>query len=143
WLGWRSSAAATSRSARTRTRPPSSTTCRWARGWRGARASRRTASSTSTSTRGSGAQVALRADLVRLGKPALDLRIHLVRRMEPEDVHLVARRVDVDPPEPRAIAAPRQDDVAVHPVEAERQRGEAHAHLEGDPGLLRDQGHRA
>lgn len=49
---------------------------------------------------------------------------------------LVAWRDDVDAPETRALQPAREHDVAVYPTPPQREGGEAHAHLEGNPRLL-------
>ena len=85
----------------------------------------------------------LLTDHVRLGQPLLDLRVDLGRPVQPEYVHLVARRYDVNAAKTRAFEPAGQHDVAVNPVAAEAEGGEAHPDLEGDPGLLWQDLHRA
>jgi hypothetical protein len=81
-------------------------------------------------------------DQVGLGEPPLHLRVDLGRLVQPEDVHLVARRDDVDAAEARTFHAAGQNDVAVNPAPAEAEGGEAHADLECDSSLLRQDRHR-
>ena len=47
------------------------------------------------------------------------------------------------PGEPRAVDPPSEHEVTVEPVTAGHEGGEAHPHVEGDPGLLGENAHRS
>ncbi len=90
-----------------------------------------------------GTKVPLLADPVGLGQPGGHLLVGLVQVLQPELVQVVAGREGLDPPEPGVLQPPGQDHVPVHPAAPQGEGGEAHPHLEGDPGLLGQDGDRA
>src|SRR5216117_2629649 len=55
---------------------------------------------------------------------------------------MVVRREGLDTPKARAFEPMREHDMRIEPPLPQRDRGEAHADLEGDAGLLGDDDHR-
>jgi hypothetical protein len=78
----------------------------------------------------------LLADAIRFGKPARDFIVDLIDLLESKGVKMIARRKCFDAAEARIIQAPRQNNVAVHPVSANDERGKTHSDLKRDPSLL-------
>jgi hypothetical protein len=78
----------------------------------------------------------LLADLVGFREPGGDFVIDLIHGFEPKRVEMISRRESLNPPETRMLETTRQDDVAVHPVSANDERRETHAHVKGDARLF-------
>jgi hypothetical protein len=70
---------------------------------------------------------------VRLGHEPPELTIQFVGRIDPEVMHVVARRDRFHPGEFRVLDAPSQHQVADQPAFSKRHLGEGHAGLESDP----------
>ena len=82
------------------------------------------------------AEVLLVADSPGLREPPADIGVHVVGPGQPEGVQDVARRVLLDPAKPRVLESASENDMAVQPVPAGHERGEAHPDLERDPGTF-------
>src|SRR2546423_1067388 len=85
--------------------------------------------------RSSAVEVTLLAHGVGLAKPGRQNAIELLRRFDPKSMQVVARRERLDLQEPWMIHATRQHQVTIEPAAAQRDRGEAHPHLERDARL--------
>ena len=85
----------------------------------------------------------LLAHSIRFGEPARDFVVDLVDALKAKGVEMILRRESFDAAEARIFQAPRQNNVAVHPVLANDERGKAHSDLEGDPRLLEQDGDRS
>ena len=84
----------------------------------------------------------LLADAIRFREPARDFVVDLVDALKAKGVEMILRRESFDAAEARIFQAPRQNNVAVHPVLANDERGKAHPDLESNPRLLRQDGDR-
>jgi len=90
---------------------------------------------------GDPSQVPLLAHGIGLAQPLADSIVELLRRFDPELVDMVSGRDRLDSAKPWILQAPGEDLVPVEPAFLEHHRREAHPDLEGDPRLLRHNGH--
>ena len=87
--------------------------------------------------------MALLPDSIRFREPGGDFSVDLIDAFEPEGVEMIPRRKSFDAAKARILQAPRENNVAVHPVLANDERGKAHPDLESDPRLLGQDGDRS
>jgi hypothetical protein len=80
--------------------------------------------------------VPLLADGVCLAHPGLEVRVQLVRRLDPECVEMIPWRERLHESEARVLEPPRENDMPVQPRAPRRDLGERHPDLKGDARLL-------
>ena len=77
--------------------------------------------------------MSLCAYVVRFGEPRCDFAIDFSDVLEAKGVEMIPRRECLDPTETWVFQAPRENDMAVHPISPNDESSEAHADLESDP----------
>jgi hypothetical protein len=87
--------------------------------------------------------VVLETDLVRLIEVRRELFVDVLWTAQAECVQYVARRVDLDLPEPSVLDPSGEYQMSVEPLPSWDERGEAHPGVQGDAGLLGQDLHRS
>lgn len=80
----------------------------------------------------------LLSDGVGLRQPLAKLGVDVLRLLDAENVHVIARRNGLDAPKPWAVTSPGENDVSVEPPASRRHLRERHSHLERDATFLGD-----
>jgi hypothetical protein len=83
------------------------------------------------------------AHSIGFGEPSYDLLVDVVDALETKRVEMISRRESFDAAKARILQTTRQHNVAVHPVSADNEGGETHAHVKRDPGFLRQDSDRS
>jgi len=81
------------------------------------------------------------ADCPRFAQKAGERRVYLRRGMQPEVVHVVARRKRLDLRKSRMLRAPCEHQVTVDESSLRRELGKRHASLKSDPRFFRQDAH--
>jgi hypothetical protein len=80
--------------------------------------------------------MALLADAICLSEPRCDFIVDLIDLLESKRMQMISRRESFDAAKARILQAPRQNNVAVHPVLPNDECCETHPNLESDPRFL-------
>ena len=88
-------------------------------------------------------QVELPPDEIRLRDPRSKIIIDVAGPTDSECMEVIASRERLHLAEARMVQPSGQNDMAVQPLPARSHLRERHAHLEGNPGLLREDANRA
>ena len=74
---------------------------------------------------------------IRLREPGPELRVNVLRLLDPECMQVISRGERLNAPKSGTLAAAREDDVAVEPPATRRHLSKGHANVERDARLLR------
>ena len=85
-------------------------------------------------------KMGLFADAIRFPEPRCDFIVDFADALEAKGMKMIARRESFDPAKARMFETPREDDMAIHPVLSNDERGKTHPHLKRNPCLLREHG---
>jgi hypothetical protein len=83
-------------------------------------------------------EMCLLSDRIGLREPGPKLRVELLRRREPKEVHVIPSRHRIDPSKSRRLETAREHEMTVQPTLPRRDLRERHSRLEGNARLLRE-----
>src|SRR2546423_15244033 len=84
--------------------------------------------------------MALLTNLICLGQPCGHFRVHVINALEPKGMQMISRREGFDAPEAAILNSTRENDMAVHPVPSNNERGKTHPHLKRNTCLFGEHG---